>query len=96
MQIVDTVKVHVLCVPSKSGLPHAKVEVGSVDTLYNNATFLLHHIQQCVEVADVPLTNVLKGEHKRCKQQLQFAHHTWSGSTGNMSFKHGILKLDYN
>lgn len=60
MQVVNAVEVHVLCMPSKSGLPHAKVEVGSVDTLDNNAALLLHHIQQGVKVTDVPLLNTLE------------------------------------
>lgn len=63
MQIVDAVEVHVLSVPCKCGLPHAEVEVGSVDTLDNDATLLLHHIQKCVEVANVPLLNVLNGDN---------------------------------
>lgn len=60
MQVVNAVEVHILCMPSKCGLPHAKVEVGSVDTLDNNATLLLNHIQQGVEVADIPLLNTLE------------------------------------
>lgn len=59
MQVVDAVEVHVLSVPGKCGLPHAKVQVGSVDTFYDDATLLLHHIQQCVEMANVPLLNIL-------------------------------------
>lgn len=60
MQIVDAVEVHVLRMPSKCGLPHAKIEVGSVDTFDNDATLLLHHIQQGVEVTDVPLLDTLE------------------------------------
>lgn len=60
MQVVNAVEVHVLCMPGKRGLPHAKVEVGSVDTLDNDATLLLHHIQQGVEVTNVPLLNTLE------------------------------------
>lgn len=60
MQVVNAVEVHVLCMPSKRSLPHAKVEVGSVDTLNNDATLLLHHIQQGVEVTDIPLLNTLE------------------------------------
>lgn len=60
MQVVDAVEVHVLRMPSKCGLPHAKIEVGSVDTFNNDATLLLHHIQQGVEVTDVPLLDTLE------------------------------------
>lgn len=59
VQVVDAVEIHVLSVPSERGLPHAKIEVRSVDTLNDDATLLLNHIQQCVEVANVPLVNVL-------------------------------------
>lgn len=60
MQVVNAVEVHVLCMPSKRCLPHAEVEVWSVDTLNNDATLLLHHIQQGVEVTDIPLLNTLE------------------------------------
>ena len=40
VQVVDAVEVHVLCVPGKRGLPHAKVQVGRVDALNHYATFL--------------------------------------------------------
>lgn len=60
MQVVDAVEVHVLRVPSKCGLPHAKIEVGGVDTFDHDATLLLHHIQQGVEVTDVPLLDTLE------------------------------------
>lgn len=60
MQVVDAVEVHVLRMPSKCSLPHAKVEVGSVDTLDNDATLLLHHIQQGVEVTNIPLLDTLE------------------------------------
>lgn len=60
MQVVNAVEVHVLCMPGKCSLPHAKVEVGSVDTLDYDATLLLHHIQQGVEVTDIPLWNTLE------------------------------------
>lgn len=62
--------------PGKGGLPHAKVQVGSVDTLDNNATLLFHHIQQRVEVADVPLLNVLNGEKGHFYEST---HYTQSG-----------------
>lgn len=65
VQVVDAVEVHVLRVPGKCGLPHAKVEVGSVDAFDHDATLLLHHIQQCVEMANVPLSNVLNGDTRQ-------------------------------
>lgn len=69
MQVVDAVEVHVFSVPGKRGLPHAKVKVGSVDALDDNAALLLHHVQQGVQMANVPLLNVLKGNH------IYYYHH---------------------
>lgn len=60
VQVVNAIEVHVLCVPGEGGLPHAKVEIGSVDTLNDNTTLLLYHVQQRVEVTNVPLVNVLR------------------------------------
>lgn len=77
MQVVDAVEVHVLRVPGKCGLPHAKVEVRSVDTLDNDATLLLHHIQQCVEVADVPLLNILDGDNNHFLISIYSLQQNW-------------------
>lgn len=44
MQVVDAVQVHVLCVPGKRGLPHAKVQVGSIHSLNDGPAFALHHV----------------------------------------------------
>ena len=60
MQVVDTVEVHVLCVPGEGGLPHAKVHVGGVHPLDHDATLLLHHVKQGVEMPDVPLLHTLE------------------------------------
>lgn len=60
VQVVNAVEVHVLSVPGEGGLPHAKVEVGGVDALNDDAALLLHHVQQRVEVTNVPLVNVLR------------------------------------
>lgn len=60
VQIVDTVEVHVLSVPCKGGFPHAKIQIWGIDPLDDDATLLLHHIQQSVEVANIPLLDVLK------------------------------------
>lgn len=59
MQVVDAVEVHVLSVPGKCGLPHAKVHIGGVHTFDDDSTLLLHHIQQCVQMANIPLLDVL-------------------------------------
>lgn len=69
MQVVDAVEVHVLRMPSKCGLPHAKIEVRSVDTLDNDATLLLHHVQQGVEVTDVPLLDTLENFFYYCQKK---------------------------
>lgn len=60
MQVVNAVEIHVLSVPGKGGLPHAKVEVGSVDALNDDTALLLHHVQQRVEVTNVPLIYTLR------------------------------------
>lgn len=64
VQVVNAVEVHVLSVPGKGGLPHAKIQIRRVDTLNDDTTLLLHHIQQCVEMSNVPLLNVL--EDNKC------------------------------
>lgn len=55
MEVVDAVQVHVFRVPGEGCLPHAKVEVRSVDPLDGNTTVLFDHIQDGVQVANVPL-----------------------------------------
>ena len=62
VQVVDAVEVHVLRVPSEGGLPHAEVHVGGVHPLDHDATLLLHHVQQRVQMPDVPLLYVLEEE----------------------------------
>ena len=60
MQVVDTVEVHVLCVPGERGLPHAEVQVWGVYALDGDAALVLHRVQDGVESADVPLLHVLR------------------------------------
>ena len=60
MQVVDTVEVHVLGVPCKGGLPHAKIQVGCINSLNGDATFRFNGIQNGVQVANVPLFDVLQ------------------------------------
>lgn len=59
MQVVDTVEIHVLCMPSKCCLPHPKVEVGSVYTFYDNATLMFHHVQESVQITNIPFFHIL-------------------------------------
>lgn len=59
VKVVDAVEVHVLSVPGKGGLPHAKIQVRCVDSFNDNTALLLHHVQQSVEVTNVPLMNAL-------------------------------------
>lgn len=66
MQIVDTVEVHVLRVPCEGSLPHAKIQVGCIHTLNSDAALTLNGIQNGVQVADVPLFNVLQ----ECRQYM--------------------------
>ena len=63
VQVVDAIQVHVLRVPGEGGLPHAKVQVGRVNTLDDGAALTLHHVQDGPQVPDVPLGHVLQGEH---------------------------------
>jgi hypothetical protein len=44
MQIIYGMQVHVLSVPRKCGLPHAKVEVGRVDTVNLDVVVLVHPV----------------------------------------------------
>lgn len=44
MQVVDTVEIHVLCMPGECCLPHPEVEVGGVHPFYDNATLMFHHV----------------------------------------------------
>ncbi len=59
MQVVDAVEVHVLRVPGEGGFPHAEVQVWRVDALDDDPTLLLHHVQKSVQMANVPLRDVL-------------------------------------
>ena len=62
MEVVDAVEVHVLRVPGKGGLPHAKVEVGRVHPRDAHPKVIHHRVQDGVEVVDVPLLNAGVGE----------------------------------
>lgn len=59
MQVVDAVQIHVLGMPSKRCLPHPEVEVGSVDTFYDNATLVFHHVQEGIQIANIPFFHIL-------------------------------------
>lgn len=67
MQIIDTVEVHVLCVPWKGGLPHAKIQVGCINTLNSDAAVALHSIQNGVQMANIPLLDILPVNRKQNK-----------------------------
>jgi len=41
MEIINAIEIHVLCVPGESGLPHAKIEIRSVDTVYTNTVVFI-------------------------------------------------------
>lgn len=59
MEVVDAVQVHVFRVPGEGCLPHAKVEIWSVDPLDGYTTVLFNYIQYWVQVANVPLFYIL-------------------------------------
>jgi len=60
MKVVDAVQVHILCVPGEGGLPHPKVQIRGVDPLYGNPAVLFDNIQDGVQVANVPLFDILE------------------------------------
>lgn len=48
VQVIDTIEIHVLCVPGKSRLPHAEIQVGCIYTLDGDATFMFNSIQNSI------------------------------------------------
>lgn len=60
VQVIDAVQIHVFCVPRKGTLPHAKIKVWGVDTLNLDPTLILHHVQNGVKVANIPLSHILQ------------------------------------
>lgn len=60
VQVVDAVKIHVLCVPCEGTLPHAKIKVWGVDSLDLDSTLTLHCVQNGVKMANVPLCHILQ------------------------------------
>lgn len=54
MDVVDAVEVHVLRVPGKRGLPHAKVQVCSVDPFNLDAIVFAHTVEDGAQLVDVP------------------------------------------
>lgn len=59
VQVIDAVEIHVLCVPCKGGLPHAKIQVWCVDTFNRDPAVMLHGVQNSPQVANIPLFNIL-------------------------------------
>ena len=58
MQVVDAVEIHVFSMPGKGGLPHAKVQVGSVDSLNLQTPFISQggkdRVENGTKMPDVP------------------------------------------
>lgn len=54
VEIVDRMQVHVLSVPSKSGLPHAEVEVSRVHSSNRDVVVFVHAVQYRSEPLDIP------------------------------------------
>lgn len=59
MKVVDAVEIHVFSVPSEGTLPHAKIQVRSVHSLYLDPTLPLHSVQDSVQMTNVPLCHIL-------------------------------------
>lgn len=68
MQIVDAVEIHVLSVPSKWSFPHPKIEIRSIHPLNGNAALILYYIQNCIQMANIPLIYMLKESRKASQQ----------------------------
>lgn len=60
MQIIDAVEIHVLCVPGKGTLPHAKIQVWCIHTFDLDAALILHSVQNSVELTNVPFSDILQ------------------------------------
>ena len=54
MEIVDTVQIHVFCVPGKSAFPHSKVQVCSIHSLNADPVIFIDIIQDRSKFVDVP------------------------------------------
>lgn len=50
MDVVNAVEVNIFKMPSESGLPHAKVYIGGVDT----RDFLAENIQKIWQIGNIP------------------------------------------
>lgn len=62
VQIVDGIKVHILSVPRKGRLPHAKVQIRSVHSVDWNAIIGIDVIQNRAQPIDVPDFNIRVGQ----------------------------------
>lgn len=58
VDVVDTVKVHIFCVPGKCGFPHPEVQVSSVNSFDMNAIVITNVVQNSAKLIDVPDTLV--------------------------------------
>ena len=54
MYKVDTVQIHVLSVPGKRRLPHAKVEIRRINTFYLDTIVLADTVEDGTEMGYVP------------------------------------------
>jgi len=59
MKVVDTVEVHVLCVPREQRLPHPKVQICCVHALDANADLVLDLVKNCAQTVDIPCLLVI-------------------------------------
>lgn len=59
VKVVDAVEIHVLCVPGERALPHPEIKIWSVDSFDCDSTLSLHHVQNSVQTANIPLRHVL-------------------------------------
>lgn len=59
MKIIDAVEIHIFGVPGKGALPHTKVEVSGINTIYADTVVLFHVIKNRAQLVDVPVNRLL-------------------------------------
>jgi len=76
MQVINTVEIHVLGMPSKRSFPHAKIQVRSIHSFNGYAAFILHNIQDCVQSANIPHIHMLQNTSLKLKKHYEGQNRT--------------------
>lgn len=85
MQVINTVEIHVLSMPSKRSFPHAKIEVRSIHSFNGYAALILHNIQDRVQSANIPRIHVLQNTSLVLNNQYEELNHTTKTSHRKLS-----------